>query len=184
MFLLILGLIVFFAAHLAFTVPSLRPMLVARIGEWAYKGIVGAISLAGIILIVLGIKHAGHVGLWTPPPFADPITVGLMPLAFILVIAAYFPCNIKRAVRHPMLLGVGLWAGLHLLANGDLAGLLLFGSFFVYVLFDLGLRWKRIVPAPRVYPPGYDLALMFIAILIYATILVLHPLLFGHTVAV
>lgn len=182
MFLLVLGLIVFFASHLAFTVPGLRSTLVSRIGKWGWKGIVGAISLAGLILIVLGMKHAGHVGLWTPPPFARPIAVGLMPLAFILVIAAYFPCNLKRVVRHPMLLGIALWAGLHLLANGDLAGLLLFGSFFAYALFDLGVQWKHVAPEPRAYAPGYDMALVFIAVLTYAVILVLHPLLFGHAI--
>lgn len=182
MFLLVLGLIVFFASHLAFTVPGLRSKLVARIGTWGWKGVVGAISLAGFVLIVIGMKHAGHIGLWTPPPFAHPIAAGLMPLAFVLVISAYFPCNLKRVVRHPMIAGIAVWAGLHLLANGDLAGLLLFGSFFVYALFDLGVRWERPAAEARVYPPGYDMALVLIAVLAYATILTLHPLLFGHAV--
>ncbi|MDN5865289.1 MAG: NnrU family protein [Gammaproteobacteria bacterium] len=181
MFLLIPGLIVFFAAHLAIAVPGLRETLVVRFGKWPYKGMIAAISIAGFILIVLGMGNAGHIGLWTPPPFARPIATGLMPLAFILVIGAYVPCNLKRLLRHPMMLGVALWAGLHLLANGDLAGLLLFGSFFAYSLFILIVR-RDIAPSARTYPAASDLVVVVSGIVLYATLLTLHPLLFGHAV--
>lgn len=182
MFFLVLGLIVFFAPHVVPAVRGLRQALVTHIGEPLFRGLVSLTSLGGLALIVFGMKRAVRVPLWTPPPFGHSIAVGLMPLAFILVVAAYFPCNLKRAARHPMLLGIGLWAGLHLLANGDLAGLILFGSFFAYAAFDFAVHWRDPLATAKVYSHRRDLAAMLLGIVLYATVLSLHPLLFGHAV--
>lgn len=141
MLLLIVGLLVFFAAHLAPTQSALRASLVERFGEGPYKIAFAVLSAIGLALIVLGwSKLALHPGknpvLWDPPLWTRHVAIALMLPAFVLLLAAYIPSRIRDAVRHPMLTAVKIWAFAHLLANGDLASLLLFGSFLAYAVFD------------------------------------------------
>lgn len=134
---LVTGLLLFFGLH---TVPMLggaRSALVARLGEPFYKGLFSIASIAGFVLIVLGFYRAPVVPLWLPPPWSHGLALLVMPVAFILLVAAYIPGNIRRFTRHPMLAGVLLWAVAHLIANGDLASLLLFGTFALYSVLDM-----------------------------------------------
>lgn len=142
MILLIAGLAMFFAIHLLPTNRPLRAGMAGRFGEGAYKGIFSLIALAGFVLIVLGYaKMQGMLGsknpiLWDPPTWTRHVAFTLMLPAMILLVAAYVPSRIRAAMKHPMLIAIKLWALAHLLANGDVASIVLFGSFLAYAVFD------------------------------------------------
>ena len=141
MLMLIGGLALFFAVHLVPTLPKLRLRLVGSIGAAPYSGVFSLVSLLALVLIVWGYGRMqglarGNPELWMPAPWAKHVTMLLMFPAIILLVAAYVPSRIRRLVRHPMLTAVMLWALAHLLANGDLASVLLFGSFLVYGIYD------------------------------------------------
>lgn len=137
MALLILGLALFLGTH-AFTMArGPRAALIARVGEGPYKGLYSLLSIAGIALIAIGFgryRAAGLIPLWDPPIWTRHIGLLLAWPAFVMVIAAYFPGRIKGALKHPMLAGVKLWALAHLLANGDLGAVLLFGSILAWAV--------------------------------------------------
>ncbi len=137
---LIVGLIVFLGVHsVRIVAEPWRSAQIARRGLNAWKGLYSLVSLAGFVLIVwgYGLARAQPQLLWLPPRWAPHLSSLLMLFAFVLLVAAYVPRNgIKRAVKHPMLLGVMLWAIAHLLANGTLADLLLFGSFLGWAVLD------------------------------------------------
>lgn len=141
MMLLVVGLAVFFAAHLIPTHPDLRASFAARLGEGTYKIVFSLLALAGLALIVLGWSKLGlHPSknpiLWDPPLWTRHIAIALMLPAIVLLVAAYVPSRIRTAVKHPMLAAVKIWALAHLLANGDLASLVLFGSFLAFGVYD------------------------------------------------
>ncbi len=138
---LVIGLVIFFAIHLVPSNVSIRDGLIARFGLTGYKAIFGVISLAGFALIVLGFaKLQMHPGknpvLWDPPLWTRHLAVGLMLPAIIALVAAYVPSRIHTALKHPMLVAIKIWALAHLLANGDLAALVLFGSFLAFAVYD------------------------------------------------
>jgi uncharacterized membrane protein len=141
MLLLIVGLVVFFAIHLVPTSPELRRGLADRFGEGGYKVAFSLLSLIGFALIVFGYHklqiHPGkNVELYSPPDWMRHVSFTLMLPAMILLVAAYVPSRIRTGVKHPMLAAVKLWALAHLLVNGDLGSLLLFGSFLAYAIYD------------------------------------------------
>jgi len=136
MLLLVLGLLVFFAPHVFTTMRDSRAALIARIGEGPYKGLYSLVSAAGLALIVFGWSRAPFVPVWQPPVGMRHLAMALMLPALVMVVAAYVPGRIKTALKHPMLAGIKLWATAHLLANGDLAGMLLFGSFLAFGVYD------------------------------------------------
>lgn len=142
MMMLIVGLIVFLGVHLLPTSPPIRDGLVARFGPNVYKGIFSVLSLIGFIIIVMGyhkmqLNPGKNPVLFVPPAWMSHITLALMLPAMILLVASQIPSRIRSAVKHPMLLAIKLWALGHLLANGDVASLLLFGSFLAYAVYDL-----------------------------------------------
>jgi len=153
MMLMIVGLVIFLGIHLLPTSPEIRSGLINRFGPGMYRAIFSLISLAGFAVIVLGYhKMQLHPGknpvLWDPPTFMRHITLALMLPAMILLVAAYIPSRIRSAVKHPMLMAVKLWAVAHLLANGDVASILLFGSFLAYAVYDLISVKARGAPGP------------------------------------
>lgn len=139
---LVLGLVLFIGTHLLPTVPDLRKSLISRLGEGGYKGLFTVLSLAGLVIIVIGFGKAQALAgsknpiLWNPPVWTKHIAFTLMIPALILFVAAYVPSNIRTAAKHPMLAGVKIWALAHLIANGDLAGVLLFGSLLAWAVYD------------------------------------------------
>jgi len=141
MLMLIGGLALFFAVHLVPTLPKLRLRLVGSIGAAPYSGVFSLVSLLALVLIVWGYGRMQGLGrgnpeLWMPASWAKHATMLLMVPAMILLVAAYAPSRIRRVIGHPMLASVMLWAFAHLLANGDLASVLLFGSFLGYGVYD------------------------------------------------
>jgi len=135
---LVFGLVLFLGVHGLTAWRGLRTALRKRLGEVQYKWVYSALSLVGIVLVVLGYgeyRSAGYIDVWTPPHSFRFVAMALMLPVFPLLAAAYLPCGLRRLVRHPMLVGVKLWASAHLLANGDLGSILLFGSFLGWAIF-------------------------------------------------
>lgn len=180
MMMLIVGLIVFLGVHLLPTIPDVREGFRARAGEATYKGIFSLLSLAGLAVIVLGYQKmqlypGKNPVLWDAPAWMHHVSALLMLPAMILIVAAYVPSRIRTAVKNPMLLAVKLWAVAHLLSNGDVASLLLFGSFFGYALYDLISVKKRTanVPGDTMAPASgaNDLLVIGVGIALYAALL-------------
>ena len=155
---LILGLLVFLGVHSTRIVADgWRTAQLQRLGEGAWKGIYSLLSLAGFGLIIWGFGLARHdpVVLWTPPVAMRHVAALLTLFAFVLLAAAYVPRNaIKARLHHPMVLAVKVWAFAHLLANGRLADLLLFGAFLAWAVVCYIAARKRDRAAGTQYPVG------------------------------
>jgi len=189
--LLIIGLVDFIGVHVFVSLRQSRAAVISRIGEGPYRGVFSLVSIIGLGLIVYGFgryRADGLIPVWSPPTFLHPITELLMWPAVVLVVAAYIPGTIKTVVTHPMLAGVKLWAFAHLLANGDLGGVILFGSILGWAVYDR-ITLKRRVDAggPQIPVGGLknDLLAVVVGTLIYLAVgFVFHPLagvpVFGH----
>lgn len=177
---LAIGLVVFIGMHVFSSLRAQRERLIARIGAGPYKGLYTAVSLAGLALIVIGMGKAETVSLWTPPDWGRAAAFWITPLAFISLVAAYVPGNFKRLTAHPMLWGVTLWALAHLLANGDLAGLLLFGGFGFYSLYAMRSQNRRgAKPAQTRRSPLNDALAIAIGLAVWGAALYFHASLSG-----
>jgi len=154
---LILGLLLFLGVHsLRIVADGWRSAQIARLGEGRWKGMYSLISAVGLGLIVwgYGLARSEPVPLWSPPFWTRHAASLLTLPAFILLVAAYVPGSYIRArVGHPMVAGVKLWALAHLLANGNLADLLLFGGFLAWAIADFISARRRDRVAGRGYPP-------------------------------
>ena len=177
---LIAGLVLFFGVHVFSSVRRARARLIQVTGEKPYKAAYSLISLAGFGLIVMGMGKAPRTELWAAPEWGRYAALWFMPLAFIALTASFIPGNLRRVTAHPMLWGVTLWALLHLLANGDLAGLLLFGSFGLYAVHAMSSQNARGAAAStRKWPAWNDGATVAIGLLAYWLLLQFHGSLFG-----
>lgn len=138
MLMLISGLVIFFAVHAVPMSPSFRNTVTERIGRTGYQLMFSVVSLLGLLLIVWGYQASGewNVIIWSPPVWTQHVATLLMLPALIALAAAYIPSNIRSALKHPMLVAIKVWAFAHLIANGDLVSMLLFGSFLVYGVVD------------------------------------------------
>ena len=158
MTLLILGLLLFIIPHsLRIFADDWRGARMARLGEPAWKGLFSAVVILGFVLIVwgYGIARVTPVTLWTPPLWGRHLASLLVLAAFILVASTYVPRNhIRRAAGNPMTAGVALWAVAHLLANGRLVDLVLFGAFLVWSVLSFLSARQRDRAAGAVRPPG------------------------------
>ena len=158
---LVAGLIVFLGVHsLRIFAEPWRVRTIARVGGNAWKGGYSLVSIAGFVLLVWGYGQARQQGvvLFDPPVFMRHITSLLMLLSFVLLAAAYVPGNhIKARLGHPMIIGVKVWAFAHLLANGRLSDVVLFGAFLAWAVADFIAARKRDRAAGTVYPKGDEL---------------------------
>jgi len=158
---LVAGLILFLGVHSVriFAEPW-RVRTIARIGQNPWKGVYSLISIAGFVLLVWGYGQARQQGvvLFEPPVFMRHLTSLLMLVSFVLLAAAKVPGNhIKARLGHPMIIGVKVWAFAHLLANGRLSDVVLFGAFLAWAVADFIAARKRDRAAGTVYPPGDEL---------------------------
>ena len=170
---LVLGLALFLGTHsIAIAAPGLRDRGVARLGENGWKGVYAALSLAGFVVLVYGFAMARHspVVLYTPPRFLHHVTFLFMLPVFPLIFAAYLPGRIKSAMKHPMLAAVKLWAFAHLLSNGTLADVVLFGAFLAWAVLDRISLKRRAPLALRTAParPFNDLIAVLLGLAVYA----------------
>jgi uncharacterized membrane protein len=183
---MILGLILFFATHILTTQRELRARFIASMGEGGYKIGYTVVSLAGLALIVWGFaqyRATGWIDVWSPPTALKHVTVALMLPAVILVVASYIRGRIYSTLKHPMLAGIKLWAAAHLLANGDLGSIILFGSFLAWAVFDrISFKHRSDAGAPPipVGGPGNDLIAVAVGLVAYlALAFAFHPVVIG-----
>jgi len=183
---LVIGLVVFLGAHVFVTMRAQRAGVIARLGEGPYKGLMSLVSLVGLVLIFYGFgqyRATAWVEVWSPPRWTHYVTQILMWPASICVVAAYSRGRIWRALKHPMLVGVKTWAAAHLISNGDLGSILLFGSFLAWAVYDRITLKRRTDPGALAIPVGGHrndvIALVLGTILYLALGLVFHPLVVG-----
>lgn len=189
MFVLILGLVLFLGVHLLTTRRESRAALIARFGFGPYKIGYSLASLLGLVLICYGFglyRREGWIDIWYPPLWTRHLALLLVWPAFVALAAAYLPGHIKRVLKHPMLVAVKLWAVTHLLANGDLGSILLFGSFLAWAVLariSLKRRPDPVDPAPGPPRLGADLIALGVGTLAWFVFAYwLHPLLIGVSV--
>lgn len=180
----ILGLVVFFATHIFVTFRAARGDAIAKLGLVGYRALFAIVSIAGLALIVWGFGqyYAQAPQIWSPPAFMRHITVGLMLFAVIFFTAAFIPSNIKTKLKHPMLAGIKTWALAHLLSNGDLASILLFGSFLAWGVYARIVAKRRGDLGAATAPAGWtnDIIVVAIGIVIYLALgYAFHPMVIG-----
>jgi uncharacterized membrane protein len=182
----IIGLVIFLGAHVFTTMRERRAVLVARIGEWPYRGLFSLVSIIGIVLIGYGFatyRSTGVITVWYPPAWTRHIVEVLMWPASIMIVAAYIPGNIKRVLKHPMLVGVKTWACAHLCANGDLGGMILFASVLAWAVYDRVTLKRRSDPGAPPIPSGgwrNDVVAVVAGTIVYLALgLVFHPVVIG-----
>ena len=189
---LILGLLVFLGTHVFVSFREARARAIAQLGLPAYRGLFALVSLVGLALIVWGYadyRAHGWIDVWSPPAFMRHITVGLMLFSVIFMVAAFVPSHIKAWLKHPMLASVKTWAFAHLLSNGDLGSILLFGSILAWaVVARISVKRRDVVrdhAGPAAAPAGWRNDALAVAVgtaayLVFA--IWLHPRLIGVAV--
>ena len=183
---MIAGLVVFLGVHTLTTQRDLRARMIASVGDGTYKILYSLVSAVGLALIVWGFaryRATGWIDVWQPPVAFRHITVALMLPAVILVVASYIRGRIYTTLKHPMLAGIKLWAAAHLLANGDLGSIILFGSFLAWAVFDrISLKRRKDAGGPPipVGGPTNDLIAIAVGIIAYlALAFAFHPAVIG-----
>jgi uncharacterized membrane protein len=187
MLVLVVGLAVFLGAHsVRIVAEGWRTRRIARLGEAKWKALYSIVSIAGLVVLVwgYGLARGEPAVIWTPPAWTRHLAVLLTIPSFILLAAAYVPgTRIKAAVGHPMVLGVKVWALAHLISNGTLADVLLFGAFLVWSVADFASARRRDRAAGRAYAPGpiaRDLIAIVVGLAAWAAFaFYLHALLIG-----
>ncbi len=189
---MIVGLALFLGVHTLPAQRELRDRIVSGMGEGGYKLVYALVSVLGLVLIVWGFAHyraGGMIDVWEGSVSAKTlvilkhIAIALMLPAVILVVAAYLRGRIYTALKHPMLAGVKLWAAAHLLANGDLGSIILFGSFLGWAVFDrISLKRRADAGGPPIPVGGWgnDMIAVAVGIVVYlALAFAFHPVVIG-----
>lgn len=184
MTLLIIGIVVMIGIHLVPALPDVRERLIGQLGQNGYRLLFSVVSTVGLVLLIYGFAKAPIVQIWSPPYWTRYVALVLMVPVFILLIAAYVPGEIRAKVKHPFLVAIKTWALAHLIANGDLASMILFGSFLAYAVFDrIALKRRQAtgpVAAPEAGSKRNDAIAVIGGLVLYVVFLVwLHPLLLG-----
>ena len=180
MTLLVVGLVLFLGIHLLPVAPPLRDALSSRLGANGYRRAFSLASLAGLVLIVVGYRAAGSgERLFAPLPAAIAIAPYAVTLSFVLLAAANMRTHIRKTLRHPMLLGVMIWAAVHLCANGDTRGTVLFGAILAWALVDLASAISR--NAVKSFEPvvRQDVIAIVAGIVLALVVMTFHRTLFG-----
>ena len=181
---LIIGLIVFLGAHIFVTFRDKRAAAMARLGV-GYRAVFALVALLGLVLIVYGYgqyRAHGWIQIWSPPAFMRHITIGLMLFAVIFLTAAFVPSHIKSWLKHPMLASIKTWALAHLISNGDLGSILLFGSFLAWGVYARIAAKRRGDLGATAPPAGWtnDIIVVVIGIVIYLALgYAFHPMVIG-----
>lgn len=185
MSILLAGLVIFFAVHSVsiFNEPW-RDRMVAKLGEWRWKGLYSLLAIIGLVLIVWGysLARVDPVILYSPPTWLRHVSMLLLAPVFPLLLASYLPGRIQATTRHPMLVAIKLWALAHLLGNGTLADVILFGSFLLWAVIDrisMKHRTARLIPGVPPSKVNDSLAVLLGLVFYAAFVLWLHAWLIG-----
>jgi uncharacterized membrane protein len=172
------GLLIFLGVHMVPTMSDLRTAMVTSLGANGYKIAFTLMSFAGLALIIVGYGQLrasdANVVLWEAPTWAKHVAYALMLPALISIVAAQIPSRIRTALKHPMLVGIKIWALAHLLANGDLASVLLFGSFLAYAIYDRISLKRRSAMGPlgdKTGGPFNDVIVVGIGVVLYLALM-------------
>jgi uncharacterized membrane protein len=185
---LVAGLIVFLGVHTLTTFRGPRAMLIARIGEGPYKGLYSLGAAIGLGLIIWGFgryRSTDWVQVWYPPAGLKAVAYPLMWFAFVALATTHAPLGkIKSTLRHPMLVSIKAWALAHLLVNGDLGALLLFGAFLAWAVYDrIAVKRRGDTGAPQVagFTNG-DMIAISVGTAAFVAMFFLHPWLIGVSI--
>jgi uncharacterized membrane protein len=179
---MILGLGLWWASHLfPIFLPGRRAEAVARFGEKRYKALFALVPLGAVVLMVVGFRQADFIAVWSPPAWTVHLNNMLMLLAVFLIGAKDAKSGAKHYIRHPMLAGVKVWALAHLLVNGDLAAIILFGGLLGWAVVAMIGSNRR--DGAWVRPAKGDRAGLIrhgiIAVVVFAAIAAVHGPLLG-----
>ena len=181
----VVGLVLFLGVHtVSIVAPQWRDGQLARLGEGPWKGIYSVVSAIGLGLLIYGygVARQNPIVLYTPPPALRHLALLVMLPVFPLLVAAYVPGRIKAMAKHPLLLATKFWALAHLLANGTLADVLLFGGFLAWAVADrISVKRRPARPIPGAPPRPYnDVIVVVVGLALYALFLLwAHRRLFG-----
>lgn len=180
MALLVLGLLLWCLAHFFPRIaPGAHDAVVARVGAGPARGITAGFIFLGLVLIVIGFRSAPFVGVYDPPAWGIHLNNLMMFGAVLLLGMRHSRGRARSWLRHPMLIGVMVWALAHLLVNGDGASIVLFGTMLVWAVAEIALinraepAWVR--PAPG--PIRGDVRLLGISVVLFAVIIAVHTFL-------
>ena len=182
MTLLIAGVVLWSIAHLFPAIaPGVRGNLSAKLGEGPYKGLFALGIILALVLIVSGWKAAIPMPVYAPPLYGSPIPSALLLLALVFFVASKTPNNLKRYIRHPQMAAVFFWGVSHLLTNGDIRSLLLFGSLAIWSILEMFFINKRegTWQKPGSVPLIKDVITIVVAILVFSGLAYFHGSLFG-----
>ena len=178
--LMVVGALLFVGIHLVPAKPAWRNQLISRLSLNGYKILFAVTSVVGLGLLVYGKSQAGHTYVWQTPVWARSVAPVFMLPSMILLAAAKFPTNIKRFTAHPMMWGFILWSAGHLLANGDLASILLFGSIGAYsVIAIVSANQRGATKSTTVIPALREALVIGFGIAVYIFFVLMHGRLFG-----
>ena len=179
---LVTGLAIFLGMHLT-RLLGVKRLAASVIGESLYWVFYSVVSAVGLALVVYGhiLAHPSE-NVWNPPEWTRTVALVAVPAAIILVLAAYLPSHIRSLTRHPMTLGIFLWSGSHLLANGEIASMVLFGAFFAWATLLLieGYAVGGAFERPGAW--SADLAAVILGLAVSALLAVFHMQIFGVAV--
>jgi uncharacterized membrane protein len=183
---LVLGLVLFIGAHVFVTMRAQRKALIRKIGPGPYQGLFALIAIAGIVLMSWGYgtyRATDWIPVWDPPSWTRHVTVFLMWPATIAFVATYIPGDIKRVLKNPTLIAVKLWAVAHLISNGDLGSIILFGSLLAWAVYDrITLKYRTDPGGPNIPVGGRrnDIIAIVVGTIVYLLLgFLFHPLVIG-----
>ena len=182
MTILIAGILLFAVIHLLPTLaPAFRQSIVDRIGEKPYKGLAALMLVGSVVLMALGWRSTPEEMLYVLPDGVRILSFVIICVGFLLIGAAYHPTVIKRFVRHPMLTGVFLWAVAHLLVNGSVRALILFGGIAVWAIVEIILINRREGVYIKPDAPGFseEMKTIFMGAVILIVAVLAHPYIGG-----
>ena len=189
MIVLIIGLVIFFGMHLV-PVTGVKSSLIERIGEKKYQSIFSIISLVGFIIIIYGFSlidtcnpmmadcETDNLYLWDSFEYSKEISFLLMPISIIFIVASQMKSNIKKVVRHPMLIGVLIWSFVHLLSTGDLRSFILFASFGAFSIIDI-IFTRKTAEQGISFSILNDVVVIVVGLVLYSIILYFHEYVSG-----
>ena len=189
MIVMIIGLVIFFGMHLV-PITGVKSLLIERVGEKKYQGIFSIISLVGFIIIIYGFSlidtcnpmmadcETDNFYLWDSFEYSKEISFLLMPICIIFLVASQMKSNIKKVVRHPMLIGILIWSFVHLLSTGDLRSIILFASFGAFSIIDI-IFTRKTAEQGISFSILNDVVVIVVGLVLYSVILYFHEYVSG-----